>query len=366
MKKITKSEFEMFLWTVGYWMFITPFFFITKSVGIRIEYLRELFDQENITVFKMFFITSIGGFCIGFLNWIIELLTTRNIIKRKEVFWEEVLSKSFIYLVMFFCVIIVVRTLTDWLLFGNTTFNEALNRTSIFLQSGIIISSLAYYIFSTLLFHFIKQVSQKFGPGVLWQFITGKYYKPQEQKRIFMFLDLKSSTTIAEKLGHIAYSQLIQDCFKDMGRAIKQFKAEVYQYVGDEVVLTWSLEQNDQTFNCLGFYFAYEETLQDRKSHYLEKYGLLPEFKAGIHLGVVTVAEVGSVKSEIAFHGDVLNTAARIQGECNKYGSKILVSQAIVQNVEKLPELPVHVKEIGALKLRGKEQEVKVFDLEKD
>ncbi|MHC4457755.1 MAG: adenylate/guanylate cyclase domain-containing protein, partial [Planctomycetota bacterium] len=86
---------------------------------------------------------------------------------------------------------------------------------------------------------FILQVSDKFGQGVLISFLLGKYHRPKEDDRIFMFMDLKSSTTYAEKLGHIKYSQFIQDCFFDITDVITKYDAKIYQYVGDEVVLSW-------------------------------------------------------------------------------------------------------------------------------
>ena len=58
-----------------------------------------------------------------------------------------------------------------------------------------------------------------------------------------MFLDLKSSTTHAEQLGHIKYSQLIQDCFYELTEVVTRREAQIYQYVGDEIVLTWPYEK---------------------------------------------------------------------------------------------------------------------------
>ena len=49
----------------------------------------------------------------------------------------------------------------------------------------------------------------------------------------------------------------------------------------------------------------------------MSKYGETPIFNAGMDAGVVTVTEIGDIKRDLAFHGDVLNTAARIQGLCN-------------------------------------------------
>ena len=62
--------------------------------------------------------------------------------------------------------------------------------------------------------------------------------------RAFMFLDLKSSTHLAEKLEHVSYSRLVQDCYAELTVPLIQYNAEVYQYVGDEVVLTWRMSES--------------------------------------------------------------------------------------------------------------------------
>lgn len=62
---------------------------------------------------------------------------------------------------------------------------------------------------------------------------------PREEDRIFLFLDLNSSTVLAEELGHIRYSELSKCCLADLALSVKKYKATVYQYVGDEAVLSW-------------------------------------------------------------------------------------------------------------------------------
>ena len=74
--------------------------------------------------------------------------------------------------------------------------------------------------------------------------MTGKFYKPREENRIFMFVDLKGSTTIAEKIGHKKYSLLLQDCFRDFS-IVAKYNAQIYQYVGDEVVVSWKAENKN-------------------------------------------------------------------------------------------------------------------------
>ena len=213
------------------------------------------------------------------------------------------------------------------------------------------------------LFSFIRQVAAMFGPGTLAKLISGRYHQPQEEVRIFMFLDLKSSTTYAERLGHVLYSELIQDCFFDLTDAIQQHEVEVYQYVGDEAVLTWKPREGLRNFNCLRAYFSFEASIQRRARYYFDKYDLVPVFKAGVNAGLVMVAEVGVVKKEIAYHSDVLNTAARVQGYCNKLGHRLLMPAAMKDFLGELPP-GLSCTYAGTVPLRGKTGEVGLYAVE--
>ncbi len=208
----------------------------------------------------------------------------------------------------------------------------------------------------------LRQINLLLGPGNLTKFISGKFYYPHEEVRIFMFLDMKSSTAIAERLGHVRYSQLIQDCFSDLA-VVTRFKASIYQYVGDEAVLTWKQDEGLEDHNCLRAFFKFEEQLQHKAAVYQEKYGIVPVFKAGMNLGKVTVAEVGVVKREIAFHGDTINTAARIQEKCNELDQRLLISEFLQ---EKLNGSPEFVRErIGTMRLRGRQESIDLYSVEK-
>ena len=181
------------------------------------------------------------------------------------------------------------------------------------------VSILLYIILCSFVFSLMKIAVERFGKGAFIKILMGKYRTPKEEERIFMFLDLKDSTTIAEKLGHFKYSQFIQDCFHDLNMVIFKYEAEIYQYVGDEAVLTWPYAKGVANNNCVRLFFEFQEQRLARKSHYMRKYGIYPEFKAGLHGGTLMVAEVGFVKKELAYHGDVIYTSARIQALCNKY-----------------------------------------------
>ncbi len=128
---------------------------------------------------------------------------------------------------------------------------------------------------------FLFQIIQLIGRANFFRLFFGMYRQPREVSRIFMFLDLKSSTSIAEKLGNKMYSALIRDFFYDISEAISMFKGEIYQYAGDEIIIVWPIRGDN--INCVRTFFKMEDIINNKRETYKTKYSLLPEFKAGLH-----------------------------------------------------------------------------------
>ena len=203
----------------------------------------------------------------------------------------------------------------------------------------------------------LRQVNLFLGEGNLWRLLGGRFYTPREEDRIFMFLDLESSTSHAEALGHVEYSSLIQDCFDDLGVSA-DFEAAVYQYVGDGAVLTWSPEAGLARGNCVRAFAGFRHRLASKAGYYQSRYGVRPRFTAGVNMGPVVVTEVGRHKKEIAYHGDTLNTAARIQGQCRVSDQDLLISGQLRDALggDEAGYLP-----LGEIALRGKEEPTLLF-----
>jgi UDP-N-acetylmuramyl tripeptide synthase len=100
-------------------------------------------------------------------------------------------------------------------------------------------------------------------------------------------------------------------------------------FVGDEVVLTWKSEIGYRNNNALRFFYSFQEVLKVNGNYFKSNYGVTPIFKAGLHRGIVSVAEVGEINTQIAYHGDVVNTTSRIQELCNVYKTNLLVSEKL-------------------------------------
>ena len=203
-------------------------------------------------------------------------------------------------------------------------------------------------------------INDKYGPGVFKDFLLGRYFRPRREDRIFMFLDLRSSTTIAEKLGEEKYFEFLKNVFSDVTPSILFSKGEIYQYVGDEIIVSWKTEKGLENTNCINCFIEIKKALLKKSENYKNAYGILPEFKAGLHYGHVMAGEIGVVKRDITFLGDVLNTAARIQGKCNEMGVDILLSQHLLKELN-LSENIFNPKEMGNILLRGKKESLTLY-----
>lgn len=207
----------------------------------------------------------------------------------------------------------------------------------------------------------MDELHRKLGRDAIYNLVLGKYHQVKQEERIFLFIDLNYSTDIAEEMGEMQYSHFLQDYFYDISEPIARYFGRVYQYVGDEAVVTWPMKKGLRFSVCLRCFFAIQKQIKRYQSYYEKTYGRVPEFKAALHGGSVVVSEVGKYKSEIAYHGDVLNTTARMLGKCHELESNLLASSVLLSQIE----LPKYLKadEMGSFQLRGKQQEVGIFSV---
>jgi adenylate cyclase len=205
---------------------------------------------------------------------------------------------------------------------------------------------------------FFRQLDRILGPGVLLSYLLGRYHRPHREARIFMFLDLKSSTSLAEELGHEAYLGLVNEFFRDISRPVFDSAGEIYEYVGDQVVLTWKEARGLKDANCIRVFFDIDEIIGKRKKRYLDRWGVVPEYRAGVHLGEVMTAEIGDLKKGLVFNGDVLNTGAQIQGECTRLGRRLVSSADLAERLDLPDEWTAEA--MGPVTLRGKAEPIEM------
>jgi adenylate cyclase len=297
------------------------------------------------------------GIPIGFAYGIMDLFVLsgyrKNFLKIPLIL--TIFLKAFIYLIVIYFV-----TGTIGLLVGLSEgkqieewYQSLVDKDQLIL----IIYILLFYISLS----FYTHINLLLGEGALLKFLLGKYRKPSGEHRIFMFLDIKSSTTLAERLGLENYYSLLNDFFHEISEPVRSTNAEIYQYIGDEVVLTWKTKEGIVDSNCLKIFFEIREKVYANRKYYRSKYGAIPEFKAGVHIGEVISAQIGDIKREIVYNGDVLNTSARIQEQCNVLKHELLLSGNLLKKLD--IENEYIAEKLDTIKLRGKENLIEIYSL---
>jgi len=345
----------LFFQSITFWVLAFLLFTTFRFSGLD-EYVNFFFDVEyDIHISIWYNLALILGLVIGVFYAIIEYLF-QNFLLRKSALGLVIISKTGIYLMLMVTVLRVLSIIAE-----HDMDLDIPNENGWWITSRWFWITVLYFMIGSLLFSFLKIANEKFGKGIFIKMLLGTYRKPQEEKRIFMFLDLKDSTSIAETLGHYRYSEFIQDCFLDLNRVIEKNDAEVYQYVGDEAVLTWPYKKGVFKSKCVELFFEFQEQINKRLNYYQNKYNHVPKFKAGLHGGKLMIAEVGTVKKELAFHGDVINTTARIQGECNTYNASLLISESLLIDLHL--NATYTSSPLGNIKLKGKQEGVNIFSI---
>jgi adenylate cyclase len=353
-KKIQKVIIITVCWTLFVsFSFISQYFFVHDLINLKKLSGSYEFRLDFIgTVILGIFGGLVGGYFLVFK------MGSRY---RNKSFIFGIINSGLLFIAAYISFAAAGLFLMDFIYFIlNMNFSSALSKSIGNVLFNIETPSFfvtmfawAFLVSST---QFMLQVNDKFGPGVLWKFITGKYYHPREEERIFMFLDLKSSTTIAENIGNKKFFNLLKEVFNDVTEPIINSQGEIYQYVGDEIVITWPVDKGLEKNNCLQCFFRIQQVLEIKKEYYLKKYDFLPSFKAGIHIGEATVGEIGVIKKDIVFSGDVLNTTSRMQGECNNHNVDIILSSVLLSRLhlngeyQKIP--------LGEIQLKGKQEKI--------
>lgn len=311
---------------------------------------------------KIFIFGTLANTILGLIVGAAEVLYLNRVFAKKS-FTKKILYKTLFYtLIMIMIIMIAYPIAVSMELNTNILDKRVWKKLSLFLTSYIHLSNDLQIAVQLGISLFYSEISEHIGHGILINFFTGKYHAPKEENRIFMFLDMKSSTTIAEKLGHIKYFELLREYYFDLSEAIIRYSGEIYQYIGDEIVVSWKYNDGVENNNCIRCFFAMREDLGKREDWYTKNFGLLPTFKAGFHCGKVTIGEIGALKKEIIFTGDVLNSTARIQGLCNQYKVDILISDDLKKSI--IFDSEFQIKSLGENKLRGKMENIELYTIE--
>lgn len=195
-------------------------------------------------------------------------------------------------------------------------------------------------------------VANLIGPRAFMNFITGRYHRPVEEDRFVLFVDIAGSTGLAERLGGIGIHRFLDRTFRTLTKSVVDYRGEVLNYVGDEIIVTWPEQSGAVDCRPLRCFVAMRRALQKAAPQFEREFGAMPQIRGSLHFGPVIVGEIGDVKRAIVFNGDVMNTAARLEElsrevECGFLASRVAMARFVTPS-------PFPLSDLGTLPIRGR------------
>ncbi|MCR9252797.1 MAG: adenylate/guanylate cyclase domain-containing protein [bacterium] len=324
-------------------------------VGLIAFLYETLVKAENgfLTDFKEdFWLLMAPPIIFGIPAIIIDQNWLRPFLKKIS-FYPSIALKVAFYT---FAIILAYSSIIYWNFFLSET--ESVHHVAFLLKYILIWSA------GTLIIFLFIGLAERLDPKTLVSWITGDYHLPKEEVRVFMFCDINDSTSIAEDLGSNQYFNFLRDFYEELTPAVRKFKGEIYQYIGDEIVISWKIDKAILNNNALNLFFHFEDQLRRKQSLFLKKYNLVPTIKASLHYGPITKGEIGITKKELIYTGDVLNTGARMHEMCKEKDAPLVISRRLLKLFDHSKQFQSN--EIGTYTMRGKSESIFLYSLSKN
>ena len=267
----------------------------------------------------------------------------------RQSFTASLLIRSTIY--------VVLIAVLQWLQLGESLAGLPMETSSATFLNGFI-----YSVIISVLFNLVFSITNVIGARPLLNFITGRYHTPVEENRFVLFVDIAGSTGLAERLGGVGIHRFLDQTFRLLTIPVVDYRGEVLNYVGDEVIVTWPARVGAIDCRPLQCFSAMRTELSKAADQFDREFGAVPRIRGSLHFGPVIVGEIGDVKRAIVFNGDVMNTAARLEELSRNVDGGFLASRAAMEQFGSAPPFPV--RELGLLPIRGRADGIDVVGID--
>lgn len=265
----------------------------------------------------------IGAFFIGFGYGLYEEFYVQgrsgSWLRQRSAVFEIILNT-----VVLVALLILVMNLNHLINLRYDRMEEAYRRLPVVLPAMVL--------FSAVMVTFLRVIGFVGGQNLL-HLLLGTYRRPVIERRLFLFLDMKGSTILADRLGPVTTRELIGKFFFDASQPVYDHGGEIYRFTGDGMVATWKVSGSGPFDYAIETIDEIAASVRHEASHYEMVYGHVPEFRVGLHYGDVVVCEEGDMKRAIGYYGETIHIAARLEEEAKTRGCDCIASDAVVKNI---------------------------------
>ncbi len=352
---VKKHELRLILIIATAWTLVDLILFMLRRAT---NALPVKYSSPDINFTKEVLLREANVFVVSFIIGYFLVSTLRNFLRDSSL-WKNLAIKTLILVLFSFVMNFFIYVTYEWLIAGYQLPRAMEKFFYNMFHTRWLLQKMPEWVMLFLFTQLAIEINEKYSPGVFVDIMLGKYLQPREETRIIMFLDLTDSTPIAEKLGHKTYFLFIRDFIFFVSTGIMKHNGRIYQYLGDEIVVWWpSTKENAR--KCVNSIIALRKELNNFGEKVRRRYGIIPEYKAGIHVGEVMVGQIGIIKKDLVMSGDAINTAARIRSACNEMNQKFLTSKEMI---ELLDMKDWQSESLGPIELKGKNDTVELFAL---
>lgn len=323
----------------------TKHFIVFFIMLVTVALMTRVADPSMTGNLKIL-LTFWGLYCLSWLVYI-ELVKTRYWQNKRRKTPSEQFKAYLIFMgtAILVCFLITMTIYNAWDLIYGSSYEYYI----FFFSTAVIVPTLSIGLLN---------IIDMIGPRHFIHFLVGTYHHPVQRDRVVLFLDMVGSTSMAEKMSPEQGMKLIAMFIYDAGTIIRRHQGDIVNYTGDGLVVLWPRRSANR---ALAMAYELHQWLQDKKQEYIDEFGYAPDFRIGIHAGVLTIGQIGEEKLFIGIYGDVVNTAARIEQLNKSLGTKILISRDATQFMDN--QWLVRLKKVGEQDIRGRENPVKVYTL---
>ena len=198
---------------------------------------------------------------------------------------------------------------------------------------------------------FSKYVSDNVAKEIMEKGADALKLKGTKKTITVLFADIRGFTSMSEKLAPEQVVSLLNRYLSKMTEAVFKHGGTLDKYVGDEIMATYNVPL-DQEDHALAAVKTAIDMQKIAKKLGKCKYGI------GINTGPAVVGNIGSERRlDYTVIGDSVNLGARLCSNCE--GGHIMISESTYDLVKD----KVRVKSLGSIKVKGKEQPIKVYDV---
>ena len=185
--------------------------------------------------------------------------------------------------------------------------------------------------------------------------------KNEKRNVVILMSDIRSFTSISEVNKPEDVVNFLNTYFTNRVDIVKKYGGTVDKFIGDAIMVLFGapISYNDNAKRAVQAAMEMYEQLSEIPCGNLKfPEGLKLDIGIGIHYGDVIVGQIGSAdKTSYTVIGDTVNVASRLEGLTKLYGAKIVISQAVRDELDE----SMNVLLLDSVKVKGKKESVLIY-----